>query len=120
MKELNLIHKDQIEIHGQKKKTTIQYNSSIRYQRGLKLWEIPVENFDLETMQPVDVTPKIERVHWNQVSGKIRKFDPKNPEISIPFMMKKNHFYCTALNPKNAIKKYIRFRLQLLKERSSQ
>jgi hypothetical protein len=116
MKELDPLKKDQIEIHAQAEQKSEQYENSMFLKKGMKLWEIPASGFDPETMRPKDVTPKSDRVHWDEATGKARVFDPYNPQISIPFLGKPNHFYCTALNERNAIKKFIQFKLRNLRK----
>jgi hypothetical protein len=118
MKELNPILKDQTELHAnaEQKQEAVKYNSSMKLKPGQKLWEIPVDIDDPNTITPVDITPHKTVCSWSKAANPNKKaFDPNNPNVDVPVMMKKNHFYCAAINPKNAIKKFIRFKLYKLR-----
>lgn len=103
MKDLDPVKdpQDNIRIEQVQKEQEKTYQGTVKLQKGQRVWSINmVENFS--TVKPVDVTPEKSKTATL----------PGMKKANLSLIIEKNHFYCVALNERNAIKKYIQYLIE--------
>lgn len=94
------IFQDKIQIEQVQEEDKKIYQGTVKLKKGQRLWSISMtENF--ATVKPVDITPEKSKTVTLDKGHAVSK--------STEIIINPQHFYCAALNERNAIKKYIQY-----------